>query len=155
VFTWNHSVYWLQFTGVKWGWKSVDGVRCSSYDQYSVCMKTVISHCSVGDQLTHAGLDNAYQYLCTDSTTNGARPQFFLVYWHCHVVNAQQGICNGTASVSVCPSVSLSSCSSKRSALTQPNRWHPSTALSSKCGQCHVYSQRTRLNMDLLYYVVP
>ena len=142
------------------GWKCVDGVRCSSYDQYSVCMKTVISHCSVGDQLTHAGLDNAYQYLCTSSTTNSARRIFSSFIDTAHVVYAQQGICNGTVSVSVsvCPSVSLSSCSSRGLASIAGIRpavaRRHSTALSSKCGQCRVYSQRTRLNIDLLYYVV-
>lgn len=41
---------------------------CVSYDQFSVCMKTVITHCSLHDQLTHEGLNDAFQHLCKNST---------------------------------------------------------------------------------------
>jgi len=66
---------------------------------------------------------------------------------------------------SVRPSVPLSVCPSmgRVSALTQTTGRHcsnraaaargSSTALSIKCGQCHVYSQGTRLNTDLLHCV--
>lgn len=41
---------------------------CLSYKPFSVCMKTVISHCLLSDQLHHEGLNDAYEYLCTNST---------------------------------------------------------------------------------------
>jgi len=56
-----------------------------------------------------------------------------------------------------CPSVRLSvPLQRQKSSLTQPDHRQPGcgnmghkTALSSKCGQCHVYSQWGRLNIDL------
>ena len=45
--------------------------RCRSYGPFSVCMKSVLSHCSLHDQLTYSGLNEAFQYLCTNSSITG------------------------------------------------------------------------------------
>jgi len=66
---------------------------------------------------------------------------------------AEKGLCNGTVSV-----VCLSRGSSEEQLCHSPvaGNWaaaarRRSTALSSKRGQCHVYSGGTRLDTDLLW----
>lgn len=67
---------------------------CVSYGQYSVCMKTVISHCPLSNQLAHAGLNDAFKYLCTNSTINE-----YLKYHECFgnvVLRRSVQFCNET-----------------------------------------------------------
>lgn len=67
---------------------------CLSYKQFSVCMKTVISHCGLSDQLHHEGLNDAYEYLCTNSTITE-----YLTYHECFgdsAVRRRVHFCNET-----------------------------------------------------------
>lgn len=84
---------------------------CVSYDQFSVCMKTVTSHCSLNDRLTHAGLDDAYDYLCTESTIAE-----YLTYHECFgntAVRRRVHFCNETFQSKTSSLHALSSTSEK------------------------------------------
>ena len=111
----------------------------------------------VGDRrYFSATIGRVVEYMCMTQFYVHRRLLEVCGYWHCwHNMQMQLGLCNGTVFVrlSVCLFQRLVCCcrpgGRRYRSITARPAPSSSTAVSSKCEQCHVISRSRRLNTDL------